>query len=68
MVSDFINEHNRFLSQTDEEYEHAKQVNTSAKKFEHRFLEYGENGGGGYWTRDKFIAQINCPALRRWQN
>ena len=47
MVSDFIDEHNRFLSLTDEEYEHAKQVNTSAKKFEHRFLEYGENRGGG---------------------
>ena len=58
MISDFIDEHSGFLSLTDEEYERAKQVNLSAKKYARRFLEYGENKEG-YWTRDKFIAQIN---------
>lgn len=48
MVSDFIDEHNGFLSLTDEEYERAKQVNPSAKKYTHRFLEYRENKEG-YW-------------------
>ena len=59
MTSDFIDEHSGFLSLTDEEYECAKQVNPSAKKYARRFLEYGENREG-YWTRDKFIAQMNC--------
>jgi hypothetical protein len=57
MISDFIDEHNGFLSLTDEEYERAKQANPSAKKYARRFLEYGENREG-YWTRDKFIAQM----------
>ena len=35
MVSDFIDEHNGFVSLTDEEYEHAKQVNPSAKNNMH---------------------------------
>ena len=39
MVSDFIDEHNGFLSLTDEEYVHAKQVNHSAKNYAHQLLE-----------------------------
>ena len=57
MVSDFIDEHSSFLSLTDEEYERAKIMNPSAKKYTGAFLEYGENREG-YWTRDKFIQQI----------
>ena len=57
MVSNFIDEHNGFLSFTDEEYERAKQLNPSAKKYARQFLEYGENKEG-YWTRDKFITQM----------
>ena len=57
MISDFIDEHNGFLSLTDEEYERAKEANPRAKKYARRFLEYGENREG-YWTRDKFIDQM----------
>lgn len=32
MVSDFIIKHSGFLAFTDEEYEHAKAINPSAKK------------------------------------
>ena len=56
-ISDFIDEHNGFLSLTDEEYKRAKQANPRAKKYARRFLEYGENREG-YWTRDKFIDQM----------
>jgi len=57
MVSDFVDEHNGFLALTDEEYEQAKQTNPSVKKYARPFLEYGESREG-YWTRDKFIGQI----------
>jgi hypothetical protein len=57
MVSDFIDEHSGFLAYTDEEYERAKALNPSAKKYGRAFLEYGENKEG-YWTRDKFMEQI----------
>ena len=56
-ISDFIDEHNGFLSLTDEEYKRAKQANPQAKKYARRFLEYEENREG-YWTRDKFIDQM----------
>ena len=57
MVSDFTDEHSGFLSLTDEEYERAKIMNPSAKKYSQAFLEYGENREG-YWTQDKYIEQI----------
>lgn len=44
-----IDEHN--------DYEHAKQADSSIKKYAREFLEYGENKEG-YWTRDKFMVQI----------
>ena len=55
MLSDFIDEKIGFLCLTDEEYERAKQINPSAKKYARQFLEYGENREG-YWTCDKFVA------------
>jgi len=57
MVSDFIDEHNGFLALSDEEYERAKQENPTARKYARQFFEYGENKEG-YWTRDRFMAQI----------
>ena len=57
MVSDFIDEHNGFLALSDEEYEAAKTTHRNIRKYAREFLEYGENREG-YWTRDKFIAQM----------
>ena len=76
MISDFIDEHNGFLSLTDEQYERAKQANPRAKKYARRFLEYGENKEG-YWTRDKFIdqmksavemAELKYPKVESWRH
>lgn len=58
MVSDFIDEHNGFLSLSDDEYRKAKETNPSVKRYAREFLEYGENRDG-YWNRDKFMAQMN---------
>ena len=57
MVSDFIDEFNGFLALTDEEYEQAKASNPGMKKYAREFLEYGETREG-YWTRDRFVAQM----------
>ena len=57
MLLDFIDEYSGFLDLTDEEYERAKTMNPSAKKYSQAFLEYGENREG-YWTRDKFMEQM----------
>ena len=58
MVSDFIDEHNGFLALSDTEYEAAKSSNPRIHKYTRAFLEDGENKEG-YWTRDKFIAQMH---------
>ena len=58
MVSDFIDEHNGFLALSDTEYEAAKSSNPRIHKYARAFLEYGESKEG-YWTRDKFIAQMH---------
>ena len=57
MVSDFIDEHNGFLALTDVEYKTAKASDPNIRKYAREFLEYGESKEG-YWTRDKFIAQM----------
>lgn len=57
MVSNFIDEHNGFLAFNDEEYERAKAIDPNFKKYAREFLEYGESKEG-YWTRDKFVAQM----------
>ena len=51
MVSDFIDEHNGFLTLSDDEYEAAKASNPNIRKYAQQFLEYGESREG-YWTRD----------------
>ena len=58
MVSDFVDEHNGFLALNDSEYEAAKASNPRIRKYAREFLEYGESKEG-YWTRDRFIAQMN---------
>ena len=58
MVSDFIDEHNGFLALTDEEYQAAKVTNPNIRPYARECLEYGESKEG-YWTRDKFIAQMH---------
>ena len=57
MVSDFVDEHNGFLALSDEEHDAAKASNPRIRKYAHEFLEYRESKEG-YWTRDKFIAQM----------
>ncbi len=57
MVSDFIDEHNGFLALSDDEYQTAKDSNPRICPYAREFLEYGENREG-YWTRDKFITQM----------
>ena len=58
MVSDLIDEHNGFLALSDEEYQAAKATNPNIHPYAREFLEYGESREG-YWTRDKFIAQMH---------
>ena len=57
MVSDFIDEHNGYLALTQEEYDRVKVSDPSIRLQAREFLEYGE-AKEGYWTSDKFMAQI----------
>ena len=57
MVSDFVDEHNSFLAFSETEYEVAKRKHPNIRKYVREFLEYGESKEG-YWTRDKFVAQM----------
>ena len=57
MVSDFIEEHNGYMRLTDKEYERAKNTHPRLKRQARIFLEYGENKEG-YWTSERFMAQI----------
>ena len=61
MVSDFIEEQNGYLRLDDSEYEQAKQSHPHIKRQARMFLEYGENKEG-YWTSEKFMAQIQVAA------
>ena len=59
MVSDFVDEHNGYLRLNDEEFGEAKKLYGSTMKKEARvFLEYGE-GKEGYWTSERFLAQMD---------
>lgn len=57
MVSDFIDEFGGFLPLTEAQYDAAKVSNPGIKKYAREFLEYGE-AREGYWTRDRFVAQM----------
>ena len=59
MVSDFIDEHNGYLRLNDEEFEQAKVTyGPTMKKEARELLEYGDNKEG-YWTSEKFLAQVD---------
>ncbi len=57
MVSDFVEERNGYLHLSDSEYERVKQQDPSIKKYARQLFEYGE-AREGYWTSQKFMAQI----------
>ena len=57
MVSDFIEEHGGYLQLTENEYQEAVKSKPSIKQQARAFLEYGTNKEG-YWTSEKFMAQI----------
>lgn len=57
MVSDFITERDGYLCLTEEEYERAKAIDPNIRMGARQLLEYGESRDG-YWTGDKFMAQI----------
>ena len=62
MVSDFVEEHNGYFRLTAEEFEAAKGNYPSLTRHQARaYLEYGENNEG-YWTSEKFMAQIEHAA------
>ena len=61
MVSDFIDEHNGYLRLSDDEYEHFKESHPGIKRQARAYLEYVENKEG-YWTSEKFMAQIEVAA------
>ena len=61
MVSDFIDEHNGYLRLSDDEYEQFKESHPGIKRQARAYLEYGENKEG-YWTSEKFMAQIEVEA------
>ena len=61
MVSDFVDEINGYLSLTKAEHEQASRANPRLKRSPHQYLEYSESREG-YWTSDKFTAQMEIAA------
>ena len=57
MVSDFIDERSGYLALTQQEYNCAKLTHPNLWMHARLLLEYGESREG-YWTSDKFIAQL----------
>lgn len=57
MVSDFIDEYNGYLRLTAEEHTEGLKKIPNLKRQARAFLEYGENKEG-YWTSERFLAQI----------
>lgn len=45
------------MALTEEEYQRAKDDNPAIKRYARKLLEYGESKEG-YWTRDKFMEQM----------
>ena len=61
MVSDFVDKRNGYLQLTNEEFERAQSADPTIKQRARVLLEYGESRDG-YWTRDKFISQMEHTA------
>ena len=57
IISDFISERDGYLALTEEEYTAAKLTDPSIRRYARQQLEYDE-GKEGYWTSEKFMAQI----------
>lgn len=58
MVSDFIDERKGYLALTEEEHRKAVKNDSSIKQQARLLLEYGENREG-YFTSEKFMAQVD---------
>lgn len=76
MMSDFIDEINGCLELTEEEYERAKAIDPTIKRYGRAYLEYGE-AKEGYWTSDRFmehvksavkIAEFKYPKEEGWEH
>ena len=57
MVSDFVEEHNGYLAQTEEEHQAAKEKYPTVRKAPRVSLEYGAEKGG-YWMSVKFMVKV----------
>ena len=57
MVSDFVDGHYGFLALSDAEHDRDKALNPRIHKYARECLEYGQSKEG-YWTRDRFIMQM----------
>ena len=57
IVLDLIDETDGFKALTKAQYDEVKVSNPSIKKYACEFLEYGKIREG-YWTRDRFAAQL----------
>ncbi len=57
MISDFVDQHSGFLRLTNEEHALATAANPDFPKTARTLLEYGADKEG-YWTGDKFMANI----------
>ena len=57
MISDFVDEHDGFLSLSRQQHQMAKAVNPNMPQQARVVFEYGSERGG-YWTGDKFMDQM----------
>ena len=57
MVSDFIDEKNRYLCLTQDEYRRARQQDPAIQMEARTLFQYGD-AKEGYWTSDRFIGQM----------
>lgn len=57
MVLDYVNERNRYLGLTKDEYDSARCTDPTIKRQARVFLEFGESKEG-YWTSERFVQQI----------
>ena len=58
MVSDFVEEHNRYLQKTNEEFQGAKDSHPGLWKEARQVLKLGAEYEG-YWDSDKFMKQVD---------
>ena len=67
MVSDFIDQHSGYLRLTDEEHELATSTDPTFPKEARALLEYGAEREG-YWTNEKFMANVaDAAQIAEWK-